>query len=103
MPVVSKYPTKQGEELAHAVTLIGNKQEATGFLRDLLTPTEMKHLSRRFETAKLLWTTTGTYTDIAKELKTTVTSVAKTAQWLYREPWQGYAAVLRKKYGPSKR
>jgi TrpR-related protein YerC/YecD len=98
-----KYPTKQDKALIHAFARLENEREITDFLRDLLTPAEIEEFSRRFQIAKLLWTTERSYMDIAKEIGASTTTVTRVAQWLYRESWQGYAAVLEKMYGSSKR
>lgn len=100
MPV---YPTKQDEELINAISNLKGEKEVTALLRDLLTPAEIEEFSRRFQMAKLLWTTTLPYIDIAKQVGTSTTTVTRVAQWLYKEPWQGYATALQRVYGASKR
>ena len=97
------YPTKQDEELIIAVSNLKGEKEITGFLRDILTPTEIEEFSRRFQIAKLLWTTTLSYIDIAQKVSTSTTTVTRVSQWLYKESWHGYATVLKRIYGISKR
>lgn len=97
------YPTKQDKELVHAFSKLKDEKEITGFLRDLLTPAEIEEFSRRFQIAKLLWTTKLSYLDIAEKVGTSTTTVTRVSQWLYKEPWHGYSAVLLKIYGKSQR
>ena len=97
------YPTKQDKELIEAISYLKGDREITGFLRDILTPAEIDEFSRRFQIAKLLWTTTLSYVDISQKVGTSTTTVTRVSQWLYKESWQGYAAVLQKIYGKSQR
>ncbi len=100
---MAMYPTKQDKELVDAVASLQSSKEVAGFLRDLLTPTEIEEFSRRFQIAKLLWTSTSSYLDIAAKVGTSTTTVTRVAQWLYKESWHGYSVVLRRLYGVSKR
>lgn len=97
------YPTKEDKELVKAISYLENEKEITGFLRDILTPAEIEEFSRRFQIAKLLWTTNLSYVDISKKVETSTTTVTRVAQWLYKEPWHGYGTVLSRMYGKSKR
>ena len=97
------YPTKQDEELIVAISNLKGEKEITGFLRDILTPSEIEEFSRRFQIAKLLWTTTLSYIDIAQKVGTSTTTVTRVSQWLYKEPWRGYSTVLKRTYGASRR
>ena len=72
-------------------------------MRDLLTPAEIEEFSRRFQIAKLLWTTQLSYAQIAKKIETSTTTVTRVGQWLYKENWQGYRTVLQRLFGESKR
>ncbi len=97
------YPTKENKELVQALATLKNEREITGFLRDILTPAEIAEFSRRFQIAKLLWTTNLPYLEIAAKVGTSTTTVTRVSQWLYKENWQGYKAVLERIYGKSKR
>lgn len=97
------YPTKQDKELIHAISELKGEKEVTDFLRDILTPAEIEEFSCRFQIAKLLWTTNHSYVDIAQKIGTSTTTVTRVSQWLYKEPWKGYAVVLQRIYGQSKR
>lgn len=98
-----QYPTKQDKELILAISTLKDPREVAGFLRDLLTPAEIGEFSRRFQIAKLLWTTTMPYLDIAEKVGVSTTTVTRVAQWLYKESFQGYFKVLTRLYGASKR
>lgn len=98
-----QYPTKQDKELILAISTLKDPNEVAGFLRDLLTPAEIGEFSRRFQIAKLLWTTTLPYLDIAEKVGVSTTTVTRVAQWLYKESFQGYFKVLTRLYGTSKR
>ena len=97
------YPTKKDKELVKGISKLESEKETTSFLRDLLTPTEIEEFSRRFQIAKLLWTTEKSYVDIADQVGTSTTTVTRVSHWLYKEPWQGYGVVLGRLYGKSKR
>lgn len=99
MPI---YPTKNDKELIQAISGLKNEKEITGFLRDILTTVEIEEFSRRFQIAKLLWTTNLSYLDIAKTVGTSTTTVTRVSQWLYKEPWSGYSTILKRIYGESK-
>lgn len=96
-------PTPQDKDLLNAFLQLGNQKEVAAFLRDLLTPAEIKEFSKRFQIAKLLWTTGKSYVQIANKIDTSTTTVTRVARWLYKESHQGYAAVLQNMYGKSKR
>ncbi len=97
------YPTSSDKQLIAAISKLQNEKEITGFLRDLLTPAEIEEFSRRFQIAKLLWTTTEPYIEIAEKVGTSTTTVTRVAQWLYKESWHGYSVVLQRTYGNSQR
>ena len=97
------YPTKADRELVQAISKLKDEKEITGFLRDILTPSEIEEFSRRFQIAKLLWTTKLSYVDIAEKVGTSTTTVTRVGQWLYKEPWRGYSVLLQRIYGSSQR
>ena len=97
------YPTRSDHELVQAISHLRGDKEITGFLRDLLTSAEIEEFSRRFQIAKLLWTTKLPYVEIAKKAGTSTTTVTRVSQWLYKESWQGYSTILQRIYGSSQR
>lgn len=100
---MQRYPTRQDKELIKGFSKLKDEKEITKFLRDLLTPAEIEEFSKRFQIAKLLWTTSKSYADIAKMIKTSTTTVTRVSHWLYKEPYQGYSTTLEKIFGKSKR
>lgn len=94
---------KANKKLAQGITSLETTKQAENFLRDLLTPAELEEFANRFEIATLLWTTPLPYATIAKQAKTSTTTVTRVARFLYKEPYQGYQSVLKKMFGPSKR
>jgi TrpR-related protein YerC/YecD len=100
---MATFPTKQDQELVRAISNLKDEKEIVGFLRDLLTPSEIQEFSRRFHIAKLLWTTNSSYIEIARKVNTSTTTVTRVAQWLYKESWRGYRSVLQRMYGDSQR
>ncbi len=97
------YPTKEDKDLINAFSMLENEVEIKSFLRDLLTPAEIEEFSQRFQIAKLLWTTKDSYLKIAKKVGSSTTTVTRVSQWLFKESYQGYATVLARIYGESKR
>lgn len=97
------YPTIKDKELIRAMSLLANENEIAGFIRDILTTAEIKEVSGRFQIAKLLWTTKLSYLEIAEKVGTSTTTVTRVSQWVYKEPWKGYATVLQRIFGPSER
>jgi len=97
------YPTKQDKELIEAISCLKGEKEITGFLRDLLTSVEIEEFSRRFQIAKLLWSTKLPYIEIAEKVGTSTTTVTRVGQWLYKESWRGYSNVLQRIHGKSQR
>jgi len=100
---MSQYPNKDEKELIAAFSALEDEKQITGFLRDILTAAEIEEFAKRFQIAKLLWTTNLPYVEIAAKVKTSTTTVTRVYQWLYKEPWQGYMRVLKKIYGDSSR
>lgn len=98
-----RYPDKQTKELINAIETLSDGKEITAFLRDLLTPSEIAEFSSRFQIAKLLWTTTLSYAEIAEKIGTSTTTVTRVSHWLFKESWQGYGNVLFKLFGNSSR
>lgn len=97
------YPSQKDKELIQAFTSLKGEKEIAALFRDLLTSAEIEEFSRRFHIARLLWTSQLSYLDIAQTVNTSTTTVTRVAQWLYKESWQGYAMVLKRMYGASKR
>jgi TrpR-related protein YerC/YecD len=90
------YMKKYIEELLKGFAQLKEEDQFKRFLHDLLTPNELEEFATRYQIAKLLWTTDMSYADIAKQLKTSTTTVTRVARFLHKEPHQGYKSVLEK-------
>ena len=89
------FPKNQKEKnLSKAFTYIKNEQDALNFLRDLLTPAEIKEFSNRFEIAKLLEFTDLSYVEIAKKTGASTATVTRVALWL-NSGCGGYKSALK--------
>ena len=89
------YKTRNAKErlLAKSFLKLKTEQEVANFLRDLLTIKEIEEFANRLEIARLLkkgWS----YKKIAKETKTSTTTVTRVAHWLFRGAG-GYEKVLK--------
>lgn len=100
---MKRYPDRADKELIKAFATLRNEKEVMGFIRDLLTLSEIEEFSSRFQIAKLLWTTNLSYVEIAEKVGTSTTTVTRVGQWLYKESWRGYSTVLKRIYGNSQR
>jgi TrpR-related protein YerC/YecD len=84
----SDYPTKEMNELFDAILTVKTKTEAANFFRDLLTITELKEFSNRWQI--VLMVERGVpYLEIAKKLNVSTTTVSRVAHWLH-EGYGGY-------------
>lgn len=80
--------------LAEAILTLDDDQEVERFLRDLLTPGEVKSLSERWRVARLLDEGGYSYRDISQMTGASTTTVTRVARFLSQEPHQGYRLVL---------
>jgi len=90
------YPDADDQELILAFSSLKTKPETEHFLRDLLTLSEIKEFSKRFQIAKQLWLTEKSYLEIASQAKTSTTTVTRVANWLYKEGLNGYQTALKR-------
>jgi TrpR-related protein YerC/YecD len=68
--------------------------ECEKFLRDLLTPRELREFQSRWEAAQLLNQGNQSYRQIAEKTGMSVTTIGRVARFLNDEPHQGYRIVL---------
>ncbi|WP_323761089.1 YerC/YecD family TrpR-related protein [Maricaulis sp.] len=80
--------------LSAAILALRNAEEADRFLRDLLTPGEMKTLAERWRVAGLLAEGGHSYREISEMTGASTTTVTRVARFLSQEPWQGYRTIL---------
>jgi len=78
--------------LVKAFASLKNEEEVGAFLRDLLTPKELKEFANRIEIARLL-STGKAYLEIAKELGVSTTTVTRVAYWLFSGCGGYYKAI----------
>ena len=80
--------------LSQAILALRDAGEAERFLRDLLTPGEMKTLTERWRVAGLLNEGGHSYREISEMTGASTTTVTRVAHFLSQEPWQGYRTIL---------
>lgn len=97
MPEKISPETKQ---LYQAILKLKNLNEAKAFLRDLLTLQEIETFAKRFQQAKLLHQGYS-YSQVAKKLKVSTTTVTRTAFWLKRGRG-GYRLILNRLFPKKK-
>ena len=85
-------------ELCKVLTGLNDSQKVINFLYDVATPQELATLAQRFQIAKLLWTTSLSYLEIANKVGTSTTTVTRVARFLNQEPFGGYRQVLSTRY-----
>lgn len=82
------------EPLSRALLALKDQAECELFLRDLLTPGEIKTLVERWRVAGLLDEGGHSYREISEMTGASTTTVTRVARFLSQEPWQGYRLVL---------
>jgi TrpR-related protein YerC/YecD len=87
----SSYPTEAMKELFSVILSLKSEKEAADFFRDLLTIAEIKEFANRWQMVKMLYTGKS-YTEIAKKLKTSTTTISRVSNWL-KNGFGGYKAV----------
>ena len=70
------------------------KYDLVRFLRDLLTPGEIRTLAERWRVARLLDEGGHSYREISEMTGASTTTVTRVARFLSQEPWLGYRSVL---------
>lgn len=78
-----KPKNKKEKLLVKAFASLKNEDDAAAFIRDLLTMTEIEEFANRLEIVRLLKMGLS-YQKIARETKTSTTTVTRVAHWLYR-------------------
>lgn len=82
------------QALCDALLTLRDGVEAERYLRDLLTPGEIKTLSERWRVARLLAEGGHSYREISEMTGASTTTVTRVARFLSQEPYQGYRMVL---------
>jgi TrpR-related protein YerC/YecD len=73
--------TKQNKQLVASILALKNEDEAGRFLRDLMTPLEIKEFANRLEAASLL-TRDAQYNFITDRTGLSSSTIARIAKWL---------------------
>lgn len=87
---------KTNRQLIAGILELKSPDEAQRFLRDLMTPAEIKEFANRFEVAKLL-SQSVQYATITEDTGLSSTTIARIAKWLYGS-LGGYRLVLARLY-----
>lgn len=82
--------------LCAALRAIKTEEEGERFLRDLLTPGEMKTLTERWRVAGLLADGGHSYREISEMTGASTTTVTRVSRFLTQEPWQGYRLIFQR-------
>lgn len=84
--------TKENKQLIKAFLALESEDEAGRFLRDLMTPMEIKELASRLEAARLLARDTQ-YNAIIESTGLSSTTIARISKWL-KGSLGGYRLIL---------
>lgn len=87
-------PSNDPNSLEKALLELRSEEEIERFLKDLLTPGEMKSITERWRVARLLHEGGHSYRDISQLTGASTTTVTRVARFLSQEPHQGYRLVL---------
>lgn len=82
------------KHLEYAFLQLKTEKEVSNFMRDLMTPKEIKDFNDRWQIVQLLNKGKLSYRKIAEELKVSVTTVTRVARFLKDEPYRGYRLIL---------
>jgi len=82
------------EPLSEALLELQGLEESERFLRDLLTPGEIKTLVERWRVARLLDKGGFSYREISEMTGASTTTVTRVSRFLTQEPHQGYRTIL---------
>jgi len=86
------WKTKQTKELCEAVASLRTPEEASRFLRDLCTLSELEAMAHRWQVARLLEEGLP-YLEISRRTHASTTTVTRVAHWL-RHGEDGYRLLL---------
>jgi TrpR-related protein YerC/YecD len=85
--------TSELDVLCDAFLTLASRDEMTAFLRDICTLGELEALGHRLAAARLLDRGEASYADIARQVRSSTTTVTRVAHWL-RYGEGGYRIVL---------
>lgn len=87
--------TEQEKAVFRAFLKLQTEEEVANFCRDLMTLAEIKEFSKRWQIASLLYFKKMSYEEIARQVKTSTTTVTRVNQWL-NYGMNGYKTVLKR-------
>ena len=86
------WKTSSNRALVLAISQLKNKREIRNYLRDLLTESEIKEFSARWQAARMLDRNVP-YTKIVKDTGLSSTTVARVQRWL-QQGSNGYRLLI---------
>ena len=89
---MSRWYNKQVEDLFKAIIALENREEAKKFFRDLLTESEIKEFSNRWQAAQMLDGGVS-YSKIEKQTGLSSTTIARISKWLNKGKG-GYKLII---------
>ena len=92
--VVMDWNKQEKKDLIRAVLLLETPDEVRGFLRDLMTESEITEFSKRLKAAQML-NNKISYVEIEKETGLSSTTIARVSKWLNSKEG-GYKNVINK-------
>ena len=92
-----EWQTKEILQLCDAIASLKNMKEASAFLRDLCTRSELEAMAHRWQVARLLDEGLP-YLEISKQTHASTTTVTRVAQWLHHGEG-GYRLLLDRRRG----
>ncbi len=90
------YPAPEQKELFKAILALKTPNEAANFFRDLLTMSEIKEFTNRWQMVRMIYQGKS-YDDIAEKLHVSTTTVTRVAYWL-NNGLGGYKEISRRLY-----
>jgi TrpR-related protein YerC/YecD len=96
-----RWMTDATRDLAHAVALLRDGDEALRFLRDLCTVNELREFAARWEVARLL-DEGRSYHDISERTGASSATISRVNQWL-RYGRDGYRLLLDRRASRARR
>jgi TrpR-related protein YerC/YecD len=81
-------------DLAEAICLLDDRDEARSFLVDLCTPQEIKSLNERWTVCQLLASRKLSYREISEITGASTTTITRVSRFLNDEPHNGYRKML---------
>ncbi len=86
--------SKEYISLYEALLDIKDLDECEVFLRDLCTPSEIKAMKERWQTASILFNENLSYRDINQKTGASITTIGRVARFLKHESNNGYQIIL---------